>query len=331
MKCRKPSLRRKAINFFIVLSVVLISCKGDAKPLEDDFQKAIKHGADARFSLIIVNERNQPVQGAEISARFDSALQARGDEQHQFSDTNGVARFWGKTGKAVKIHISKNGYYASHDEICYVAMGCGVKGNRWLPDHLEKTIVLRTVKKPVALRHKIRGFKRTKKTDQWLKFDAEYGDFVAPNGKGVAEDFEVCFKWDGKLGKDYSGMSVLIRFNDPYSGGYYAQKILCSDFKDAYAFVDNIPLAREFTFFAKEERNALTHKVIRRTEQLFDTRKTLVARSRCEVDPQTGKLLRCNYFQIENIQFGCHRDGVVFLVKSIFNPTPNDTNLEPKR
>ena len=142
-----------------------------------------------------------------------------------------------------------------------------------------------------------------------MKYDLETGDFVFP---------------------EYTGMSVKIRFPDEYSGGCYVDKVMCSDFKGAYTFPLSKHLLHEIFYFARVERNHKTGVFIRREEKLFDGTKTLLVRSRCEVDPLTKKIVKCHYSQISDLQFGCGYDGIVFLVESFFNPTPNDTNLEPK-
>ncbi len=209
--------------------------------------------------------------------------------------------------------------------------GHGVADGYWQPCNPEKTIILRPVKNPKAVAPKVGGFRNSKRIGEWLKYDLEYGDFVFPDGKGKVGDFEVLFDWDGKLGNEYTGMSVKIRFPDGYSGGCYVDKVMCSDFKGAYAFSLSKHLLHEFFYFAHEERNRKTGEFVRREEKMFDGTKTLLIRSRCEVDPLTKKIVKCHYSQISDLQFGCGYDGIVFLVESFFNPTANDTNLEPKQ
>ena len=43
-------------------------------------------------------------------------------------------------------------------------------------------------------------------------------------------------------------------------------------------------------------------------------------------------MISANYAVIHNIEMSCDADRVAgFCVMGLFNPTPNDTNLEPKR
>ena len=62
----------------------------------------------------------------------------------------------------------------------------------------------------------------------------------------------------------------------------------------------------------------------------FDQSKVLVVRSRCVVD-EKGNLVSARYFELEKFEFSCNRKKTVSLAYDlIYNPTPNDTNLEPK-
>ena len=45
---------------------------------------------------------------------------------------------------------------------------------------------------------------------------------------------------------------------------------------------------------------------------------------------EDGTLKTVNYFQLGDIQYACDEHGAALMFLSIYNPTPNDTNLEPK-
>ena len=55
----------------------------------------------------------------------------------------------------------------------------------------------------------------------------------------------------------------------------------------------------------------------------------LVVRSRCKLN-EDGTLKSAHYFQLGEIRFSGDERGAALKFLSIFNPTPNDTNLEPK-
>ena len=325
---------RTKISFFVFAFALTVRNMGAvATPAE--IRKACLDGADTSVEFRIVDDCGEPVINAVVEVLFDMIDRSKAVKKVGETDVNGYCRLRGISGGQLKIRVSKKGYYDSNDQCSFLTANDGqmqnrVKGGRWLPWNAEKCLVLRPVKQPVAIRQRNSGFRHTNAIGRWLKFDVEYGDFVYPDGQGRASDFEVLFNWNGKLGREYTGMEVSIRFTDEYSGGYYADKIGCSDFKGVYSFDRDKALVKEMSFFAKEERDARGKRVVKRTERLFDTEKMFVARSRCVVDAETGALLDCNYFQVANIQFGCDIDGIVFMVQSFFNQTQNDVNLEPK-
>ena len=63
---------------------------------------------------------------------------------------------------------------------------------------------------------------------------------------------------------------------------------------------------------------------------LFDSSKVLVVRSRCKLNDD-GTLKSAHYFQLNYIDFSAHEKGAALKFLSTYNPTPNDTNLEPRR
>ncbi len=130
------------------------------------------------------------------------------------------------------------------------------------------------------------------------------------------------------------------RWKDAYDEKSQAQSFLkefdtvtVATFEDSMGsgpIVHHNELISEFSYSTVEERDSSTGALQRRRETFFDKTKCFVARIRCEVAPNPGKLLKFHCAQISDVKFGCNKAGAVFLLKSMFNPTPNDTNLEPK-
>ena len=248
---------------------------------DSDLLRAIKYGATAQLTVKIVDDAKQPVEGAKIEARFDAALSASGESKSFVSDTNGMAIVSGKTGKSVSLRATKDGYYGSTDEVCFVSMGQGVKNGTWQPNDFKKIIVLNQMKNPMATRPNVSYGRYTNITGKWLGFDIAQYDFVKPNGKGEVADFEVKFEWDGQRGENFHGMENL------------------------------------------------AGEIVARNQRHFDTTKTLIVRSRCVLNDD-GTLKSARYSEITDLSFGCGRKGAWIMFQPIFNPTPNDTNLEPK-
>ena len=280
---------------------------------DSDLLRAIKYGATAQLTVKIVDDAKQPVEGAKIEARFDAALSASGESKSFVSDTNGMAIVSGRTGKSVYLRVTKDGYYGSTTEIGYAGLGLGVRGKNWQPWNMTKEIVLRPIKKPLAVKVPVENWRIA---------------VVRPHGKGEVADMEIKIDWDGRRFPNYTGIDVYIRFPQKYAGGYYQDRFMGSDFKDSYLALTNATYLKEFRFYEHPVRD--THGELLRYEvNDFDPSKVLIIRSRCVLD-ENGKLKDARYSQISNFRFGCDDKGGCIMFQPIFNPTPNDTNLEPK-
>ena len=292
------------------------------------FYHAVQYGATARFIIEVVDDLERPVGGVKITARFDSALKASGELKSFVTDTNGMAVVSGKTGKSVSLRATKDGYYGSTDEVCFVSMGQGVKNGTWQPNDFKKIIVLNQMKNPMATRPNVSYGRYTNITGKWLGFDIAQYDFVKPNGKGEVADFEVKFEWDGQRGENFHGMDMDMRFPESFAGAYYHERVMQSEFKDAYFASTNATYQKTFTFYSRPIRN-LAGEIVARNQRHFDATKTLIVRSRCVLNDD-GTLKSARYSEITDLSFGCGRKGAWIMFQPIFNPTPNDTNLEPK-
>ena len=313
----------------IMMKMMLFTMSSLASAHADrDFYHAIQYGATAKLTVRVVDDIEQPVSGAIIEARFDPAFNTSGEVKSFIGDTNGIVEVSGRTGKSISVRVTKDGYYGSTEEIGYVALGQGVKGNKWQPWNMTKTIVLRPIKKPSAVKVPIENWRITNVTNQWIGFDIERYDFVKPHGKGEVVDMDIKIDWDGRRGANSSGIDVSIRFAPKYAGGYYQDRLMYSDFKEAYFASTNATYQKEFRFFEHPIRDARGN-ISRFEKNVFDKTKVLVIRSRCVID-EKGELKEARYSQIYNFRFSCEDTGGCIMFQPIFNPTPNDTNLEPK-
>ena len=237
---------KMTVKFLAVLVLAQFAMYARA---DSDLLRAIKYGATAQLTVKIVDDAKQPVEGAKIEARFDAALSASGESKSFVSDTNGMAIVSGKTGKSVSLRATKDGYYGSTDEVCFVSMGQGVKNGTWQPNDFKKIIVLNQMKNPMATRPNVSYGRYTNITGKWLGFDIAQYDFVKPNGKGEVADFEVKFEWDGQRGENFHGMDMDMRFPESFAGAYYHERVMQSEFKDAYMASTNATYQKNFTFY----------------------------------------------------------------------------------
>ena len=233
-----------------------------------------------------------------------------------------------KTGKLIKSRREgKAIYYSLDDDHVKTIIEMGkeheVVNGKWQPFEANLIIVLRRVQNPTALKIGNGNFVLTKQLNYWLGFDIQKHDFVRPHGTGEVTDFEVKIDWNGKWYPDYTGMGIELRFSTPYSGFYKLPVNPASKFKGPYS------ADAEKAFCQKA---AFDEQVVNPTQRIrhpFDENKCWVVRSRCKVD-EMGKLISANYSVIYKISFCGKYDGKGGVrITGFFNPTPNDTNLEP--
>ena len=314
----------RVLSVAMMVQLTLYAAKDDR-----EFQQAIQYGAMAQISVRTVDDEQKPIGGVMLKCQFDAALRSRGGASSVTTDTNGMAIVSGKTGKSVLIVATKPGYYGASDEICYISQGQGVEHGKWKPWNIVRTLILRPIKNPVANKVPIEDWLKAKTPSVWIGLDVAKYDFVKPHGKGEVADMEIKYELRGRDYGNIDCMDVYIRFPWDYSGAYYQNRCMTSDFKDAYFAVTNEPYLKEFHFFDHTLRDGRGN-VVRHDKQMFDNSKTMIVRSRCVVD-EKGELKEARYSQITNFRFGCDENGCCLMFQPIFNPTPNDTNLEPKR
>ncbi len=297
------------------------------------FQEACHKGADARVEFRVVDDEGHPVCGASVNAFFDMTDRSKGRRVIVQTDTNGVCVAEAKTMGVIEVDVSREGFYRSGDLISFINMGHEheVKNGKWQPWGMVKKITLLPVKNPQARIADTPKWMWTKEINKWIGFDLVRYDYVKPYGNGDYADIEVFFEWDGALGpKDYQGMALKIRFLDKYAGGYYADKTPGSEYVGVYQADTHGDYKTEFTYSERVSSRNKRGYASSYERHFFDPSKVLVARSRCKLN-EDGTLKTAQYFQLYGIKFsGDNKRGAALLCLSIFNPTPNDTNLEPK-
>ncbi len=297
-----------------------------------NFQNAYHEGALARVEFSVSDEIGNPIRGAKVNVFFDMADRSKGERMIVTTDANGVCMAEAKTKGVMEIEVSGDGYYRTKDRISLIAMGQEheVVGGRWMPWGMRRDVVLRPISCPKAVRLVIHDWIDTKVINEWVGFDLQKYDYVAPVGKGEVGDMEIKFDWDGKYGSKHNGMAVSLRFPAKFAGGYYADKKSWSDFTGVYSARTNMVYEQNFHYERRPIRDARGRKIGGVGEK-FDQSKVLVVRSRCIVDAH-GNLVSAQYAELFNLQFSCTPDKSASIkFNAIYNPTPNDTNLEPRR
>ena len=314
----------------LLAGCILIATQSYALKKDPSYRDARRNGAMAKMELRITNDDGVPIPYADVDVFMGMNFRSRGYSITGRTDTNGVFVVKGKTcGDEIVVNIAKAGFYRTTKTFKFAEMGHEheVSDGHWQPYGKRENIVLRDIRNPIALPHEnFWKFKYTKALNTWIGYDIKENDFVAPNGNGKVADFEVYIDWDGEWIPTYTGMSVKIRFTEPF-GGYYAYDIKGdSEFKGPYSALPSSIHLAEADFYERVLDNGE-----RREQKHFDPAKCWIVRSRCKVSPD-GKLIEANYSIIYDIAFTCKSGGYGgFCITGAFNPTPNDTNLEARQ
>lgn len=315
-----------------LMVIALLGClPASAIFAPNDFQKAYHDGALANVEFRVLDEVGNPIRGAKVNVFFDMADRSKGVWITATTDTNGVCIAEAKTKGVLEIEVSGEGYYRTKDKISLIVMGQEheVKGGRWMPWGMRRDVVLRPVSCPKAIRLATHDWIDTKVINEWVGFDLQKYDYVAPVGKGEVSDMEIKFDWDGNYGSKHNGMAVSLRFPTKFAGGYYSDKKSWSDFTGVYSAQTNEVYEQNFHYERRPIRDA-KGRIIGGEGEKFDQSKVLVVRSRCIVDAY-GNFVSAQYAELFNLQFSCTPDKSASIkFNTIYNPAPNDTNLEPK-
>ena len=297
------------------------------------FQEAYQKGAEAKIVFSVIDDDGSPVKDARVNVFFDMADRSKGRRVIAQTDTNGVCVVNEKTKGVLEIEVLCKGYYRSTDLISFIDMGREheVRKGKWQPWGMGRQITLLPVKNPLARIAGIPDWKWTKEINKWVGFDLMKYDFVEPHGIGKTSDMEVMFEWDGAWRqKDYKGMSLQLRFPQKFAGGYYADKTPGSEYCGVYRAQTNSNYKSEFSFSDNVATRDKRGNVTSWNRHFFNPSKVLVVRSRCRYNAD-GTLESASYFQLSDVQYACDERGAAVRFLSIYNPAPNDTNLEPKQ
>lgn len=315
-------MKRRFMTILVLVAAVLAS----AFKQDPEYRKARREGAIARINVCVVDNSGNGVSNANVRVFMGMNFAPLGHSISGVSDANGVFVVEGKTcGDEIVIEVDKTNHYSSCRKLCFATMGAerDVRDGKWLPFGEMVKMNLRDVRHP--LKQEMGGeFVSTKALNRWIGFDLKKNDFVSPNGKGEVADLDVFIGWDGNWHPNYKGMELRIRFQNAHSGFYPVAKILDSRFHGPYH-------ANALARYRNEEVRFYTQVLddSTRTKKHWNENECWVVRSRCEVDAD-GNLVKANYSVVSSIGFACRRDGCgAIRIISLFNPTSNDTNLEP--
>ena len=320
----KKSIVALVISLSALQAVAFATLKND--PV---YREARLSGAQAKIELCIADDDGTPVPDAKIKAYLGMNFRPLGTWINGTTDTNGVFVLEGKTcGDEIEVFVAKDGYYGSHVIYRYAKMGeeRDVKDGKWQPYGAAEKIGLRKIKNPIRLVSNVESmaydFSITV-TNVAVGFDMMKNDWVAPYGAGDTSDFYLEFRSDGLPPNASRFAQLIMTYSEPFGAVYEVPVATQSDFKGCYTVDGDKFGTRPFLF-----ENRMTESG-RQIDRLGENR-LFVVRSRCKVD-EHGRLVSANYATLDYLSFSTSFKGPGGCRLCYhFNPTPNDSNLEPK-
>ena len=237
------------------------------------------------------------------------------------TNVNGDFEVQGVSHDRIEYVISKSGFYASRGEIVYVDTTAipAVKDGRWQPYGKIRTVVMKKMLNPTELIES-NGLKYHKypPLGKWSGFDLCKRDWVYPNGAGEFADVEIRISKESTADGYVKTMDVSFT-NNLCAGAYEMKADSFSELKTIYEADTNAVFSSLLKYTFKRGKNG------NERDELADG-SYLVFRTRTKVN-KDGKLLSAHYGIIAGNWRFCEKGGMA-VERLMFNPTPNDTNLE---
>ena len=283
-------MMRKFIVFAVLSPLVL-----QVVAMEPAMEDAIRHGAMAKICYRVIDDDGCPVSNAVAHVWFSSYARHQDDADWLVTtDTNGMFTVEHRTNESLDCGFDKDGYYHSSDQILFrdrKDVPVKVKDGKWQPYGEMRTVVLKRIKNPWSAkvhtdeqRHrKIPAF------DQWLPFDMEVSDWLAPYGNGVHNDVLLRFNkaGSGRVG-DFAFTMDACFTNNPYAGFYSKPLDMFSDLRTDYCADTNADYCTDYRFMI----DAIGKGRVK--EMGLEKDSYLVFRTRTRVD-ENGKLVGAHY------------------------------------
>ena len=312
-------MKKIILPFLCIISVGSLFADSPISP----YREARRNGALADFRIEVVDADGLAVSNANVRAFMGMNFRPKGYWIEGKTDDLGRFPIRGKTcGDEIEVFVSKDGYYQSRKKFCFATMGAEheVRDGVWQPSGGVEIIKLKQIRDPGdLLAIGFDGWRDVPVTNAWIGVDAKMSEFVAPYGRGQVPDFEVFVEWDGLPPPRSRMCRGRIRFHE-FAGGYLTEnddescypQVYCAMTADAYGIHE----------IQTVDRGDSINSIV----QLKG--RPLVFRTRCCVENE--KVVTANYGLIRVFEVGASWSGTpAMCLSGVFNPTPNDSNLEP--
>ena len=310
---------------FITILVAFNTCAVPPKRTDKGYIDAISKGADTWIMLSVVDDGGAPVPDADVRATFAFHEGFRHENFH--TDGHGMVSVKGRTtGESVVIVINKKGYYETKLEMSYLRLAENrpVEDDRWQPWGEKRTLRLRKMLSSIPLNNQLFEL-RVPVVGKWIGFDLKKRDWISPLGSGEVSDIEINVDWDGLPPFTSKKCKYDFRILGAHNGGYFNSKILESSCQEAFRPKEGAAFdTKEFSWIYRDGNLDNRNSSIWRTAEL-------IMRNRTILDDK-GNVKSANYASIRELSVspGTRGRGALIEFRYVFNPTPNDTNLEAK-
>ena len=315
--------KMKAFVYLALITTLPFLCIAEYD--EAAFAQLLRNGAVAKYVYRVVDDEGIPVSNATAHIWFKSYGRPQ-DEAGWVAetDTNGIFVAEHRLNEKFSVGIDKEGYYHTHDEINYFGMSAEmrlsiVKDGKWQPYGEERTVVLKKIRNPIQIGELGRCSVPVPAYDKWVGFDLEQRKWTPPYGDGKYSDVLLKFGRELVHGQFDYKMTMEVSFtNNPYAGFYQLKDDGFSERKTVYNADPHMEFSASISYIQERHPNSP------RNDNRLDDDSYLIFRTRTKTDDD-GKLISAHYGII------CGRWSFFSSMLSrgyLFNPTPNDTNLE---
>ena len=307
----------------LVVVTLLLASSVFADVYDGNVCRAMSHGAEFDMLFRIVDSDGSPVADAKCSGwMYIESAPEHGSRYLFRTDTNGYVRVGGRCGEWFSVVVRKEGYYRTMFEVKYPSRDevSPIVDGKWQPYGVLRTIVLKKIKKPIEInRHSTLDLLKVPVYDKWIGFDFNRYSFVFPHGDGEQSDVQVCFTLVDTPELGYHAQMMLSFTNNPYAGAYLIKGDESSEFQSPYTADTNAFYQGHYVFSYDQDPNRPPKRNEIKDGEYF------IFRTRTIVDHQ-GRLVSAHYGRLGGWEFV--GPAGIRISKLVFNPTPNDTNLE---
>ncbi|GEM_PF-800855 len=269
-----------------------------------------------RVDVTVLDEAGAPLANAMVRGNFLGGRSDDGSVDRTRTNSSGRATVSGRSIFPVDVSAVLEGYYASASSVNTRET---VDGEVQIRDQAV-SLVLKEKRNPIPLYAK-RYSGEIPVAEQWIGFDLEKADWVAPYGKGGRSDIHFWFQ--GGIDSFDSGQGELrLRFSEHDGAAEISDISAQNELK--------VPHLAHIEGYVSEEkvwREAIRKEVEGRPNRnrFYFLRLRTVIDARHEIEAANyGKLYGDVFFSLRGRQGGMSRLQFTYY----FNPTPNDRNLE---